>query len=115
MKVYRYENSEGYGPYHSTPEFLYVEDEALYGKMIDEHNWSDLYNHPGLRTLVGYTLSQKYKSATDSLKSLRKWFRKYNAMLLRSGFRVVSYEVAPEHVAGPDHVGQVAFRFSQSS
>lgn len=110
MKVYRYEDKDGIGPYSSSPDFAYDEDGELYERMIEKHNWELLDNHPGMRTLVRKGDVSRYKSATVSRKALTKWFWGYNAMLQRAGYKVVEYNVDKRKVVGPDHVGQVAAR-----
>lgn len=103
MKIYRFEDIDGCGPYNSG-----CLSDKVSKLLNDKHNSSEEQSsHPSMQddlicdvyswgTLIideiEYSVSDIY-SACDSLSSLLNWFDDWVETLLKEGLKIFSYEV----------------------
>jgi hypothetical protein len=105
--VWRIENSEGTGPYHS----FFGEIDPVLRKMGDNHSWSE---GPNFRPTP---IHEKFPNppgltGTKTRRHLMKWFEGYTERLKRLGFRIVKHTVreAVESTLYPEWGQRVFYR-----
>jgi len=90
VKVYRYESpNDGLGPYNSNDSKINL---YLKRKLINKHikNNKPSIENDGLDFAIN---DNNFKTACNTLKELKKWFKGYNKKLINSGFIIVEYIV----------------------
>lgn len=102
MKVWRYQDARGYGPY-TTVGFSHCPDGPTYHKrkdlmldLNDDHRESP--EHPGPWEDYGHTPFTSAVFGFASKELALEWFAGYNARLLECGFDLIHVEVPDEHV-----------------
>ena len=84
MIVYRFENSDGVGPYQAS---------TIPDKMYNAH-CRNLHTHPGWYA-DGFNVCRKenFLAGCASIIQLKEWFKGFLRMLYKHGFFIVQYKV----------------------
>lgn len=88
IKVYRYENNKGEGPYWQKFTDSLVE-------MYNKHNGDD---YPGWLQDFEVKNNPDYISGCNSLESLDKWFDGYKELLNEAGYDIKTYLIPKENI-----------------
>lgn len=99
--VWRYENTEGHGPYSSHTCWT--------GKVAMSESHSDSSHKSWEEDELHWCVSSEYVAGCPSRRSLEQWFKGYADDLFRAGFRIVTYRVPAEQVEVGYSGTQVAF------
>lgn len=112
MRVWRYEDEEGLGPYHSSKRDY---SEPL-EKMFNQHCWGKKSgkSHPGWGEDFRVRMAGKFVSGCTSKAQIGNWFRGYKDVLLAEGFTLVEYEVPKEFVKVGYSGKQCRFRIDKA-
>lgn len=103
MKVYRYEDKYGTGPY-----FGKGGTDTLVGELCEAHNYDSHYP-PSASMNHDVRRGRDIRCGCNSYRALRSWFKGFNGRLIKEGYKIVAYDVDPRWVSRPDVQGQVVF------
>jgi hypothetical protein len=112
VKAYRFENSEGIGPYISSFDPENVALMNFKSRLHDAHR--DNYTHPGMRfdiSLPDYLEASinQFVCACDTIENLLHWFDGFVDDLKEHNFNLIEYTVNKELMLVGDSKRQVFF------
>jgi hypothetical protein len=109
LKVYRVENSDGYGPYRQFWQCKY--DEVTYDSMKLNEAHFGCSKHPTVLADKIQNFSCNYYCGFASIDSLKNWFdEKWRNILNEAKFKVSIYEVASNNIKRAKSSKQIVFK-----
>jgi hypothetical protein len=104
--IYRYEDSNGVGPYNTYGPII---SNYLYEVMCKKHGYNNRHIYPNMEEdfpdwhlWLGADGLKDYFSACTSLAGLGSWFLGFNDLLLNNGFKIKVYQVSEIHIGISD-------------